>query len=370
MSVVYSAVHVSLKTRHAIKVFDVKACADASILRGKFLAEARILAALRHPNIMRVTDYGTTEDGCPWLAMDFMEGMTLAERLAESIPPTHIESLTLYHDIRAALSHCHSRGIVHGDIKAENILLYKDGHAVLSDFGISRVINAKIRTRLELTSSCEAGGFGTAYALAPECRAGSPATPCSDVYSFGVVMFKVITGIWYDGSERLLGHLKAFAPEWFKTLEWMLARDPMCRPATAKELPDDPLGGCRLNRCTKLAFTAAMACAFLGGLMAWAHLEPGSHDVHAASLQHVESCVHMVLRAGQKAVMSGAVHVGRLSLSDVDNVVSIEIPCNFSGTLLTADEVDGVLQEQIRIVPQSGMRVIYRGNKEIVVKRQ
>ena len=366
----YSAVHVSLRTRHAIKVFDVKACADAAVLRGKFLAEARILAALRHPNIMRVTDYGTTEDGRPWLAMDFMDGRTLAERLAESIPPTHAESLSLYHDVRAALSHCHARGIVHGDIKAENILLCKDGHAVLSDFGISRVINVKIRELLELTASCEAGGFGTAYALAPECRDGRIPTPSSDIYSLGVVMFKVVTGIWFDGSDRLLGHLKTFAPQWIKTLEWMLAHDPMCRPATAMELPDDPLSGCQLNRSTKLAFTAATACALLGGLMAWAHLGPGSHDVNAASLRHVESCAHMVLRADQKNIMSGAVHVGHLSLPDVDKIVLIDIPCNFIGTLLTADEVDGVLHEQIRIVPQSGMRVMYRGNKEIVVNRQ
>ena len=156
---------------------------------------------------------------------------------------------------------------MHGDLKAENVLLRGDGSAVLSDFGISRITDARLRRNLDLTDSCEAGGFGTAYALAPECRDGALSTTGSDVYSFGVLMFKVVTGIWYDGSERLSGHLKAFAPKWSSLLEPMLQRDPSRRLAAAGELPENPFGGRRRGAALlrsgrgRSAFAAASAAA-------------------------------------------------------------------------------------------------------------
>ena len=364
MSVVYSATHDSLKTRHAIKVFDVSNCENAKVLRGKFLAEARILAVLRHPNIVRVTDYGVMPDGRPWLARDIVDGTALSVKLADTIPPTPGESLSFYQEIRSALSYCHSRGIVHGDLKAENIILRQDGHVVLSDFGIARILNPQMRERLELTDSCEAGGFGTAYALATECREGALATPCSDVYSFGVLLFKVVTGIWYDGSERLKGRLKSFAPEWAQTLGWMLERDPSRRPATAEELPTDPITKRPYRVQIKkaaLVTTATAICLLVGGFAIGAfETEP----------QRIESGTTVVLRAGRKAVMSTAAHIGYLSLPDTDGQVRIDIPSDFTGVLLAADEVEGNLHEQIRISPQPGMRVLYRGNREVIIKRQ
>ena len=363
MSVVYSAVHDSLKSRHAVKVFDIDDCANSETLRGKFLAEARILAALRHPNIVRVTDYGTTKDGRPWLAMDFIDGTTLAERLARPDPPTPEESLSIYRDIRDALSHCHSHGIVHGDLKAENVLLCEDGRAVLSDFGISRILDAKMRTNLELTGSCEVGGFGTAYALAPECRDGSPATPRSDVYSFGVLMFKVVTGIWFDGTARLMGHLRTFAPQWEHVLSWMLEMDSLRRPETATELPVEPT----MVRCRspfgKVTLVAAVlfATCLIGGVVVGMGFSPN----HRLLLSGGD----VSLSAGRTS-MRDAVRIGHLRLPDGDGVAEIEIPQDFEGVLLTADEVDGVLNEHVKILPQQGMRALYRGNREIVIKRQ
>lgn len=89
MSVVYEAVHDMLKTRHAIKVLDVPTDSEnGKTLAAKFLAEARILATLRHPNIIRVTDFGTLEDGRVYFVMDHVEGGSLAERLASGDPPS------------------------------------------------------------------------------------------------------------------------------------------------------------------------------------------------------------------------------------------------------------------------------------------
>jgi len=363
MSVVYSAVHVSLKTRHAVKVFDVGDCSNAAVLRGKFLAEARILATLRHPNIVRVTDYGTTDDGRPWLAMDFIGGTTLAARLARPDPPTSEESLSLYRDIRSALSHCHAHGIVHGDLKAENVLLCEDGRAVLSDFGISRILDTKMRMDLELTGSCEAGGFGTVYALAPECRDGSPATPSSDVYSFGVLMFKVVTGIWYEGSPRLLEQLRTLAPQWEHVLSRMLEMDPLRRPETAAELAAEPTRvRCRspFGKAALLAASLAASC-LVGSVVVGMGFSPS----HRLLLSGDDVSLH----AG-RASMRDAVRIGHLRLPVADGLAEIAIPNDFEGVLLTAGEVDGVLNEQVRILPQQGMRVLYRGNREIVIKRQ
>ena len=377
MSVVYSAVHDSLRTRHAVKVFDVPECANVDVLRGKFLAEARILATLRHPNIVRVTDYGTASDGRPWLAMDFVEGETLAIRLAGTNPPTPEEAAGLYRDIRSALAYCHLRGIVHGDLKAENILLRSDGHAVLSDFGIARIVNPKMRERLELTGSCEAGGFGTAYALAPECRGGAPATPCSDVYSFGVVMFKAVTGIWYEGSPRLIEQLKTFAPKWVNTLSRMLEPDPSKRPENADALPEDPAGRdssfCNgkvaLVATTAVAFVLICTFALMGGRHTYSDrlrgsLRSGDTSTAAALVPEVVS-----LPSGRIS-MRTAMNVRRLALPPNDGFVEVAVPEDFSGVLISADEVDGYMPDQIRVLPQPRMRVLYRGNKEVVIKRQ
>ena len=294
-----------------------------------------------------------------------------------------------YTDIRSALAYCHSRGIVHGDLKAENVLLREDGSAVLSDFGISRITDGRMRQSLELTGSCEAGGFGTAYALAPECRDGALATSASDIYSFGVLLFKVVTGIWYDGSERMLGNLKVFAPKWSALFGLMLQRDPARRPATAAELPDDPLG-CRFGSVAHLRGRygryALVAASFAVCIIFLAIARTvGRRDLTPPNIswpQAVSRADALGVRDGViapyqddvklpagRVSMSKTAHFNRLNLP-ADGIVSIEIPGDFSGTLLTADEVDGELREQVRVVPQPGMRVLYRGNREVVVKRQ
>jgi len=84
MSVVYSATNDKLKSSHAIKVFDVPECANRATLAAKFVAETRLLASLRHPNIVRVTDCGTASDGRPWCAMDLIEGKSLTSCFARA----------------------------------------------------------------------------------------------------------------------------------------------------------------------------------------------------------------------------------------------------------------------------------------------
>ena len=238
MSVVYEAVHDLLKTRHAVKVLDVPTDSEnGKTLAAKFLAEARILATLRHPNIIRVTDFGALADGRGYFVMDHIMGSSLAERLATGLPPTPATVRTWYTELRNALALCHQHGIVHGDIKPENVLINGEGQLILSDFGIARLTDHTFRTGLELEDSTLPGNFGTPYTLAPECRRGKKASTAADVYSFGILLFKCLTGLWFEGSPRLLNEIDAAFPEWSPLLRKMLARETSERFASANDLP-------------------------------------------------------------------------------------------------------------------------------------
>ena len=238
MSVVYSATNDKLKSSHAIKVFDVPECANRATLAAKFVAETRLLASLRHPNIVRVTDCGTASDGRPWCAMDLIEGKSLAVRMSQPDPPSPDEIARWYGEIRSALAYCHSRGIVHGDIKPENIILDGERGAILADFGIARILDEDLRRRVDISSSTLPGNLGSTITLAPECRSGGKATAASDVYSFGVVMHKLVTGIWFDGSPRAFSLIGEYAPGWKALLSDILASDPFDRPDDASQLPE------------------------------------------------------------------------------------------------------------------------------------
>lgn len=240
MAVVYAARHAGLGLPCAIKVFDPPEGRHRDQLRDRFLVEAKLLATLRHPGIARVTDAGLLPDGRAWYAVDREGGPSLAVRLAAPVPPSPDEVDRIYDGLRAALAHCHARGVVHGDLKAENVILRPDGSPVLIDFGISRVLDPDLRRRLDLGSATLPVNLGTPYTLAPECRQGARATPASDVFAFGVLLHKLVTGLWYEGSPRALEQLPGLAPDWAPLLARMLAADPAARPADATLLPPPP----------------------------------------------------------------------------------------------------------------------------------
>ena len=373
MGTVFRAVHRMRRTEHAIKVFNVANATNSTALAKKFLAEAKLATVIRHPNIVRVTDSGTDEDGNPFLVMDFVgEGHTLADRLA-SRPPSPDEVLRLYGEIRSALACCHEHGIVHADLKAENVLLDSDGHAVLADFGIARVLNPELRAGLSLATATLPVNLGTPYALAPECARGELATPTSDIYAFGVLLFKLATGIWFEGSPRLLTQVRELAPEWAPLLAHMLASDPARRPADARALPKNPLAAKPRHWQFALALT-------IGGLLAAAAIGVSLRD-KSSNLQAEPQSVkaddirggyvpHAVLTPADTLVLTGAVHFGTVVLPDTNGYVHVRAPKGFSGTLISADHAKGSLYSQFHVDREPGMRVIIVGNQEIVIKRQ
>ena len=373
MGTVFKAVHHTQHTEHAIKIFNIANAANRHVLAKKFLAEAKLATVIRHPNIVRVTDSGTDDGGNPYLVMDFVgEGRTLADRLA-SRPPSPDEVLRLYGEIRSALACCHGHGIVHADLKAENVLLDTDGHAVLADFGIARVLNPELRAGLSLATATLPVNLGTPYALAPECVRGELATPASDVYAFGVLLFKLTTGIWFEGSPRLLTQVRELAPEWAPLLAHMLASDPARRPADARALPENPLAA--RPRLWRLALVLT-----IGGLLAAAaicfilrdtpsEIQTKPQSVKAADIRG-GYVPYAVLTPADTLVLTSAVHFGTVVLPDTNGFVHIRAPKNFSGTLVSADHAEGSLYSQFHVDREPGMRVFIVGNQKIVIKRQ
>src|SRR4051794_36820184 len=154
--------------------------------RARFDREARAVAALAHPNICRLYDYGETENG-PYMVLEYLPGGTLEDRLRTPRPLPDAETAAIAQQLAAGLAHAHSRGLVHRDLKPSNVLFDGEGRAKIADFGIARMEGGRSLTVAGTV-------LGTAATIAPEQAAGLPATPASDVYSFGVILFRLLTG--------------------------------------------------------------------------------------------------------------------------------------------------------------------------------
>jgi serine/threonine-protein kinase len=187
MAVVYAGFDPDIERRVAIKCLH-REVADDPDYRRRFLVEARAAGHLTHPHIVTVFDAGETDDGRPYIAMERLTGETLASRVAtHGLPPlpTIIELTT---QVAAALDYAHTQGVIHHDIKPDNIVLV-DGwhHAKISDFGI-----AERRGKQDGHASKRIGG--TPAYMAPERLRGEKSGARSDLFSLGVVLHWLVTG--------------------------------------------------------------------------------------------------------------------------------------------------------------------------------
>ena len=158
---------------------------------GRFQLEAATLVKLRHPNVVPVRDFGTAADGRPYLALELIRGQTLQRRLDTTGPlgPTEAVELTL--QLAAALSAAHAKGLLHRDVKPENVLIRaSDGAAILGDFGLAKELESQVE-RLTQTGTI----MGTPGYLAPEQLGPSQLhTPALDVYGLGATLYAMLTG--------------------------------------------------------------------------------------------------------------------------------------------------------------------------------
>ena len=236
MGEVYEAEHTGLRKRMAVKVFTADG-AKADFLRKRFLAEGRLLARLDHPRLVKVHDLGLDEErDLPYFAMDLVIGTDgspwTLERWRLDRKPDESAIAAVYDDLRKGLEHLHAQGVVHRDIKLENVLINATGRAVLSDFGVSRIFNEGLRRELSVTVTFAAdkapimGSFGY---LAPELKRGETATPASDAYALGVLVFRLLTGVWYENDSTAMELLAGFDEGWTTLLTQLHAEEPSKR---------------------------------------------------------------------------------------------------------------------------------------------
>jgi eukaryotic-like serine/threonine-protein kinase len=178
------------RKRVAIKL--IKRGMDTEFVLRRFRNERQILAALDHPNIARLLDGGTSEDGLPYLVMEYIEGTPLDE-YCDQRQLTIAERLQLFRQVCAAVHYAHQHLVIHRDLKPSNILVTADGTPKLLDFGIAKLLTPELAAE---TLDQTQGGLRLmtpAYA-SPEQVRGEPITTASDVYALGVVLYELLTG--------------------------------------------------------------------------------------------------------------------------------------------------------------------------------
>lgn len=246
MAEVYEGNDIIGKKTVAIKLIR-KDVMDNPVNLIRFKNEATIAASLNHPNIVKVYNHGTV-DGVPYIANEFIKGQNLKQVLdfRSSVPVE--EAVDYMIQLAAALDYAHQHGIVHRDVKPDNLYVMGDGTIKLGDFGI-----AQTDATSQITSK-DSEIVGSVHYLAPEITSGKPATGQSDIYSAGVTFFELITGhvpyIKNSAIDIAVAHVKEkfpspkkYLPNCPKEIERIIfkcvKKNPKERYATAKELHDD-----------------------------------------------------------------------------------------------------------------------------------
>lgn len=236
----------------AVKVMAHEAVADPA-LRERFEREARALFALRHPNVLEVRDFGI-DNGLPFLVMELLKGRTLEDMVVEHTPDP-ATGIELAKDVLRGLAFAHEKGVLHRDLKTENVFCQWDGQrwrAKLLDFGLVKFQDEdKWGSSRKLTM--QGSVFGSPAYMSPEQATGTPMTARSDVYSAGVVLYEMITGAWPFEAESQVDMLRMHLmqapppmeskrealhvkPELTEIVRRALAKKPAERYADAREM--------------------------------------------------------------------------------------------------------------------------------------
>jgi serine/threonine-protein kinase len=185
MSTVYLAFDETLEREVAVKIMHRDISRDPSALE-RFRREARTVAKLSHPHVVMVIDAGE-DDGHPYIVFEYIRGETLKDRIRRDGPLPVSEAVAYAIEVGRALQAAHERGLVHRDIKPQNVLIDEEGRAKVTDFGIARGLEAD-----QLTATGRV--IGTTDYVSPEQAMGQEVTGQSDVYSLGVVLYEMLTG--------------------------------------------------------------------------------------------------------------------------------------------------------------------------------
>lgn len=245
MSEVYEVERPLTGSRHALKLFAYPK--DDPQVLARFETEGRLLAKLSHPRIVRVTDIGTDDiTGNPFFVMDLVLDPDGGVKTLGDVPDGGVDEATVgrwYDDIREGLGYIHARGVVHRDLKLQNVMIGPDGHAVITDFGVSKIFDpggqgvtvvdpVQTIVRMREGRGLVMGSLGY---MAPEIEMGMPASPKSDWFALGVIVYKLLTGMWCDAKTDVSGTLDTYDPVWKRIIPKLLHSNPEGRECLSYE---------------------------------------------------------------------------------------------------------------------------------------
>ena len=256
MGSVWLAEHTTLKNEVAIKLIDSQ-LATYPEARARFLREAQLAARIKSPHVVQIFDHGVSADGHPYIAMEYLVGMSLRDRLVARVRLPLADTARLTSHLCRALARAHEAALVHRDLKPENIFLARDGDdeiVKVLDFGVAKATDALANSGIDPTRT--GALLGTPFYMSPEQAQGLKTVDYrTDLWAVGVVVFECITGQRPFSAEALgplIGKIlggpiptpSSVAPDAHipKDVDtWMLralARDPAARFASAKELAE------------------------------------------------------------------------------------------------------------------------------------
>jgi serine/threonine-protein kinase len=257
MGAVYLARHDVLQRQVALKVIRTELLADLQAL-GRFRREARAASRVVHPHVAQIHDFGYSEEGVPYLVMEYVEGPALADLLCRSGRLPLKRALDVLLQIAEALAAAHGAEVIHRDLKPENIVLAtgqaRPDHVKILDFGLAKILDSDGSSGL----STQGILFGTPEYMSPEQAQGGVLDHRTDLYSLGIVGFEMVTGtVPFAGGalEVIRGHAQRMppapsaisgrgelAPAFDALILRCLAKRPDERPASAAALAEEIRG--------------------------------------------------------------------------------------------------------------------------------
>ncbi|MGZ3408308.1 MAG: serine/threonine-protein kinase, partial [Polyangia bacterium] len=199
MGQVYEAQHLNINKRFAIKMLRPEVIGSPQSVQ-RFRQEAWAASSIGHENIVEIDDFATLPSGAVYLAMEFLDGQSLAERIRDGAPLAQQDALAVMIAVAHGLAAAHDKGIVHRDMKPENVFLARKSGRVVAkilDFGIAKMTGNDEPSNLTRTGAI----FGTPLYMSPEQAKGKPADARADVYAVGVILYELLTGSVPFGGE-------------------------------------------------------------------------------------------------------------------------------------------------------------------------
>jgi eukaryotic-like serine/threonine-protein kinase len=244
MGLVYKARHRLMNRIVAIKMLHKHMVSSADALK-RFQVEAQAASCLSLPNILTIYDFGLSNEGQPFMVMDYLEGCSLGDVIEREGYLTVPRALDIFLQVCTGLAHAHSKGIIHRDLKPSNIMLVNSGEqrdfVKIVDFGIAKLMRQTDRTPEQLTRTGEV--FGSPLYMSPEQCKGKQLDPRSDIYSLGSVMYRALTGCpIFEGDEVIEFLFKQVSemPQSFGTVAPKLAIPKSLEQSVFKALAKEP----------------------------------------------------------------------------------------------------------------------------------